>query len=172
MFVIIVAAVGNSESWLNQRSYGWKKREVCKDTTHQTHPPLISIISFTCMEPHVHDHPNHPPCSFNLSPHVVHLPPTRFHYFHMYVSPCSFHHSPPMAILHPPCPLPYPTLYLSPTATIPQNYSTNAQNSFLSLPYTVLPSLHIFIPIFAFLSPPFSLYFPCSLFQSLSSLSL
>ena len=71
------------------------------------------------MEPHVHNHPNHPSCSFNLSSHVVHLPPTRFHYFHVHVSPCSFHHSPPMAIIHPPCPLPYPTLYLSPTATIP-----------------------------------------------------
>ena len=35
-------------------------------TTHQSHPLLISIISFTCMEPHAHGHSNHPPCLLNL----------------------------------------------------------------------------------------------------------
>ena len=57
-------------------------------TTHQSHPLLISIISFTCMEPHAHGHSNHPPCLLNLSPHVVHPPPAHFHHFHVHEAPC------------------------------------------------------------------------------------
>ena len=118
----IAAVVGNSVLWLNQRSYGWKKREVCRDTTHQTHPPLISIISFMCMERHAHGHPNHPPCFLNLSSHVVHSLPTHFHYFHVYVFLCHGH--PPFSIpSHPRTPHThsshYPQLHLTPKLTNP-----------------------------------------------------
>ena len=57
-------------------------------TTHQNHHPLISIISFRCMMPHAHYHLDHPPCLLNLSPHVVHPPPTHFHHFHVHEAPC------------------------------------------------------------------------------------
>ena len=136
MFMTIAAVVGNSVLWLNQRSYGWKKREVCRDTTHQTHPPLISIISFMCMERHAHGHPNHPPCFLNLSSHVVHSLPTHFHYFHVYVFLCHGH--PPFSIPSHPPNSSYPFLSLPIVAFDTQTYKP----IYFSTPRTHFPNIH------------------------------